>query len=136
MDEKKTFLTETQAKVLRLRRKGLSQAKIAEKFGTSRSNICSLEKRAKENIEKAERTLNLARKIRAPVTVTIKPDEDILDSAKDLFRKADEADIHVSLDTPGVISKIEQEADNKLKGRRAVEKIQLSLTPEGEVLVL
>lgn len=136
MGEKKTFLTETQAKALRLRKEGLSQAKIAEKFGTSRSNICSLEKRAKENIEKAERTLNLARKIRVPVTVTIKPDKDILDSAKDLFRKADEADIHVSLDTPGVISKIKQEADNKLKGRRTGEKIQLSLTPEGEVSVL
>lgn len=136
MEDKKTFLTETQAEVLRLRREGLTQAKIAERFGTTRSNICSLEKRAKENIEKAERTLNLARKIRAPVTVTIGKDEDILDSAKNIFRKADKANIHVSLDTPGLISKIEQEAEGKLKGRRATEEIQLSLTPEGEVLVL
>lgn len=135
MRDKETFLTETQEKVLKLRSEGLTQADIAEKLETSRSNICSLEKRAKQNIKKAENTVNLAKKIQSPVKLTIKSNEDILDSVKRLFSKANEADIHVASDTPSLISKIQKEAGQKLEGRRSVEEIKLFITPDGEVIV-
>lgn len=135
MEDEETFLTKKQTEVLRLRAEGLSQAEIAEKLGTSRSNICSLEKRARRNVDRAERTIRLAEKIRAPVKITIDVDGDILDSIKRLFSEADEADIHVKMNTPGLISKIERGAGEKLEGRKATEKIELSLTPEGDVNV-
>lgn len=130
-----SFLTKKQTEILKLRSEGLTQTEIAEKLGTSRSNICSLEKRAEQNIEKAEKTIELAQKIKSPVNVKIEIEEDILDSVKKFFSKADEADIHVSYDTPELISKIQNEAGKKLEGRRAIKTIELSLTSEGDVII-
>ncbi len=135
MKVEKTFLTESQEKVLKLRSEGLSQSEIAEKLGTTRSNICSLEKRAEKNIKKAENTVYLSKKIRSPIKMTITRNEDVLNSAERLFSKANEAHIHVNSDTPSLISKIRDEAGQKLEGRRAIEKIELFITPEGEVIV-
>ncbi|KXA90321.1 hypothetical protein AKJ37_00650 [candidate division MSBL1 archaeon SCGC-AAA259I09] len=135
MKSEGTFLTESQEKVLKLRSEGLSQSEIAEKLGTSRSNICSLEKRARQNIKKAEKTVKLAKKIQSPVFLTIEANEDIFDAVKRLFSKANKADIHVSSDTPTLISKIRNEVGEKLEGRKAIGKIKLYLTPKGEVII-
>lgn len=135
MEKEDTFLTETQTKVLKLREKGLSQSEVAEKLNSSRANICTIEKRARRNIDRAKKTLELAAKIQAPISVEIRAGEDVLDSAKTFFSKADKAGIHVGLDTPELISKIEGEVKEKLKGRRAEEKIELTLTSKGNVIV-
>lgn len=135
MEKEDTFLTETQKKILKLREKGLSQSEVAEKLDSSRANICSIEKRAKRNIDRAKKTVELAERIRAPISIEIKAGEDVLDSAKTLFSKADEAGIHVGLDTPELISRIEEKAKEKLKGRRAEESIELSLTSKGNIIV-
>ncbi len=135
MEEEKSFLTEEQLRVLKLRAEGLTQADIAEKLGTSRSNIHSLEKRAKRNIDRAQKTIELAKKIQSPVVVKIEINEDILNGVEKFFSKADEAGIRVSSDTPELISKIREEAEEKLEGRRAIEDIELVLTSEGNVLV-
>lgn len=135
MEEEKSFLTEEQLRVLKLRAKGMTQVEIAKKLGTSRSNIHSLEKRAKRNIDRARKTLELAKKVQSPVTVKIGINEDILEGVEKFFTKADEAGIHVSSDTPELISKIREEAEDKLEGRRAIKNIELCLTSEGEVIV-
>lgn len=122
-------------KVLELRAKGLSQAEVAQKLETSRANICSLEKRANRNIKRAKNTLKMAKRARAPVRITIEVNEDILDSVEEFFSKADEADIHVSLDTPELISKLREKAGDRLEGRRASGEIELNLTHQGKVLI-
>jgi len=135
IDIEESFLTEKQVEVLRLRAEGQTQAEIARELQTSRSNIHSIEKRAKENVEKAKNTLKISKKIESPVSVKIKINEDIMNSSKKLLSKADEKGIHVSSDMPEIISKIRKEAKGKLEGRRAVEKIELYLSPKGKVLV-
>ncbi|MDD2639276.1 MAG: Tfx family DNA-binding protein, partial [Methanothrix sp.] len=52
-----SLLTNRQASVLRLRRKGMSQQEVAEQLGTTRSNVSILEKRALQNVAKARATL-------------------------------------------------------------------------------
>ncbi len=135
MDIEKSFLTEKQIEVLKLRARGKTQAEIARELQTSRSNIHSIEKRAKENIEKAENTLKISKKIKSPVMVKIKINEDIMEGSKKLLSKADEKEIHVSSDMPELISKIRNEAEGKLEGRRAIKEIELYLSPNGKVLV-
>ena len=130
-----TFLTEAQARVLELRAKGMSQAEIARKLRTSRANICILERRARENIARAERTLKLAAKLRAPVVLEVKPGEDILEMPKRLFKAADAAKIRVKLGTPEIIAKIQEGAKDKLHGRSATQRFELALTSEGDVLI-
>lgn len=136
MAKNDTFLTDTQEKILKLRNDGLTQAEIARKLGTSRANICSIEQRAERNIKRARETLDLAERIRAPVSMTIKTGEDIFEVTKRFFKAADEASIRVSLDTPGLVSKIKNQAERKLDGRIASEEIKLYLTSEGAVTVL
>lgn len=132
---KDTFLTEAQAQVLELRAKGLTQAKIARKLRTSRANICILERRARENIARAERTIKLAAKLRAPVVLKIKQGDDILEVPKRLFKAADAVKIQVKLGTPDIIAKIREGARDKLHGRSATQIFDVVLTSKGEVLI-
>lgn len=135
MRAKNTFLTRAQLHVLELRAKGLSQTEVARKLKTSRANVCILERRAKENIKRARETLRLAAKIQAPVTVRIRPDEDIFIASKRLFKAADRAKIKVGMDSPKLIARIREGAEDKLRGRMAINQIELVLTVDGEVLV-
>lgn len=132
---KDTFLTEAQAQVLELRAKGLTQAKIARKLRTSRANVCILERRARENIARAERTIKLAAKLRAPVVLKIKQGDDILEVPKRLFKAADAVKIQVKLGTPDIIAKIREGARDKLHGRSATQIFDVVLTSKGEVLI-
>ncbi len=100
----KTFLTEQQIRILRLRAKGLKQSEIAEILGTSRANVSILEKRALEKIEKAKNTLLLWEQINSKVAIDVKKGEDIFGVPDRLFRKADEVGIKVPYTTAEVIA--------------------------------
>ncbi|WP_175060198.1 Tfx family DNA-binding protein [Thermococcus sp. 2319x1] len=100
----KTFLTEQQIRILRLRAKGLKQSEIAEILGTSRANISILEKRALEKIEKARNTLLLWEHINSKVAVEVKKGEDIFRVPDRLFEKADEVGIKVPYTTAEIIA--------------------------------
>jgi len=130
-----TFLTKMQARVLELRAKGLTQAEIARQLKTSRANVCILERRARQNIARAERTLKLSAKLLAPVTLRIKPGDDILKVPDRLFKAADAAKIRVKLGTPDIIAKIREGAKDKLHGRSAIQSFDVVLTSEGELFI-
>lgn len=132
---KDTLLTEAQARVLELRVKGLTQAEIARKLRTSRANVCILERRARNNIARAERTLKLVAKLRAPVVFEVRQGDDILEVPKRLFKAADAAKIRVKLSTLDIISKIREGAGDKLHGRSATQSFDVGLTSEGELLI-
>lgn len=100
----KTFLTEQQIRILRLRAKGLKQSEIAEILGTSRANISILEKRALEKIEKAKNTLLLWEQINSKVAIEVKKGEDIFRVPDKLFEKADEVGIRVPYTTAEIIA--------------------------------
>ena len=132
---KDTFLTKIQARVLEFRAKGLTQAEIAKRLKTSRANVCILERRARQNIARAERTLKLSAKLLAPVVLKIKPGDDIMQLPRRLFSAADASKVNVKLDTPALIAKIRREAYDKLKGRTVTMPMELALTADGEVFV-
>jgi len=130
-----TFLTEAQMRVLELRAKGLTQAEIARRLKTSRANICILERRARANIAKAERTVKLAARLSAPVVIELKPGDDILEAPRRLFKAADEAKVKVGLNTPEIIARIREAAGGKLHGRSVVKQFELVLTADGDLVV-
>lgn len=122
-------------RVLKLRMKGLTQAEIARKFKTTRANISILESRARDNIERAERTLKLAEKLRAPVVISIEPGEDILQVPKRIFQAADAAKIKVHQGTAEIIAKINKDAEGKIHGRSATKGFDIALNSDGEILI-
>jgi len=100
----RSFLTEQQIKILRLRAKGLKQSEIAELLGTSRANISILERRALEKIEKARNTLLIWEQINSKVSVDVRAGDDIFTVPERLFRKADELGVKVPYSTAEIIA--------------------------------
>ncbi|ASJ15068.1 Tfx family DNA-binding protein [Thermococcus radiotolerans] len=100
----RSFLTEQQIRILRLRAKGLKQSEIAEMLGTSRANISILERRALEKIEKARNTILIWEQINSKISVDVKKGEDIFNVPERLFRKADELKVKVPYSTAEVIA--------------------------------
>jgi Tfx family DNA-binding protein len=115
----KSFLTEQQIKILRLRARGLKQSEIAELLGTSRANVSILERRALEKIEKARNTLLIWEQINSKVSVEVKRGDDIFDVPGRLFRKADELGVKVPYSTAEIIAFLVEHApvDDRLAKR-------------------
>jgi Tfx family DNA-binding protein len=100
----RSFLTEQQIRILRLRARGLKQSEIAEMLGTSRANISILERRALEKIEKARNTLLIWEQINSKISVEVRKGEDIFTVPERLFRKADELNLKVPYSTAEIIA--------------------------------
>ncbi|MGC8816356.1 MAG: Tfx family DNA-binding protein [Candidatus Hadarchaeum sp.] len=130
-----TFLTEAQQRVLELRLRGLTQAEIARRLNTSRANVSILERRAKENIARAERTLKLFERLKAPVIVTVNQGDDILQLPKRIFEAADAAKIRVSFGTAEIIARVKQEAGDKIHGRSVTKAFEVALASNGELII-
>ncbi|AEF96586.1 Tfx family DNA-binding protein [Methanotorris igneus] len=129
----KSFLTEMQIKVLELRRKGLTQEEIAKMLGTSRANISMIEKRAKENVEKAKNTLRIYNQIFAPLVINIEKDTDVLKIPEIVFKKADEKGIHVKYSTLDILEFIRKNAKNYVEKRVVKESFKIYVLENGEL---
>lgn len=132
---KDTHLTDKQIGVLKLRAKGYSQAEIARHLGTSRANISATVKKALKNIQRARNTLELVKMLEAPIWFNVKPEEDLNDIVKMVYEKADLSGIHLSQNFPALANLIQEEAREKIRGRRVLQELEIAITKEGKVLV-
>lgn len=122
-------------RVLKLRMKGLTQAEIARRLNTSRANISILEHRAKKNIARAERTLRLVERLKAPVVISFHQGDDILQVPKRIFEAADATKIRVKQGTAEIITKIKEEAGDRIHGRSVTKGFKVALTSKGEIII-
>jgi|AGTN01.2.fsa_nt_gi DNA-binding protein, Tfx family len=136
IDKKNMFLTERQVLVLKLKKKGMSQAEIARKLKTTRGNICTTEKLALKNVEKAKNTLKFYRTIESPVNLTIPEGTDLYDVPEMIFDIADKKQIKTTLDEAAIIVKLKTEAADRLRGRLAIDNIDLSVDEHGNLIIL
>lgn len=134
-DADETVLTRRQAQVLALRERGLVQTAIADRLGTSRANVSSVESSARRNVRKAERTVGLAEALGAPVQLRVEPDADIYDLPDRLYAACDEAGIKVEASTPEVIGELTDQAGDALEGRRVASPLTVAVTTDGRIRV-
>ncbi len=132
---KETYLTKEQARVLKLKSEGMTQVQIAKLLKTSRANISILEKRARTNIERAERTVRLAAKLKAQVVLNVEAGTDLFSVPKLLFREADKAKIQVKLTATDIIARIQRDATDKIHGRSVTKNFEVAVTSEGEIIL-
>jgi Tfx family DNA-binding protein len=128
-----TMLTERQVEVLRLREEGHTQREIAEKLGTTTSNISTVEKAARINIEKARRTLDLVRVIRAPARLRVErgtPIEEIVDA---IYTKGDACGIKVDFPHPELYSHLYTQLTDEFVDGQLVTAVEIGITREGSV---
>lgn len=134
-DAEANVLTRRQAEVLALRERGLSQAAIADRLGTSRANVSSVETSARRNVERAEETVAVAELLRAPIQVQVEPGADLYDVPDRVYAACDDRDLKVDASTPELLSRVSDGAGEALDGRRFVASVTVAVTPDGSVHV-
>jgi Tfx family DNA-binding protein len=130
-----SFLTKRQIEVLQMRLSGLPQQEIAEKLGTTRSNISILEKRAYQNIARAERTLQQWMMLRAPISLQAKAGTDVFELPKEIFAAADEKNMRLPITSLDIIVQLRRKAPRLFRRRALSKNIWIFVTEDGEILV-
>ncbi len=129
-----SFLTEQQIKVLKLKSKGYSQAEIAKLLGTTRANICTLEKRAMKNLIKAMNTIKIFENL-FPIEISIEKGEDLFDIPKKIFKVADKHGIKIDETTTTLIERIRTLASKRINGRVVEKDFKIRLTRFGSIKI-
>jgi len=132
-DEKETLLTPRQIQVLRMKKKGMTQADIARKMKTTRGNICIIESTALKNIEKAKNTLKFFRALEAPIWITVPAGTDIYEVPPMIIREADRKKIKVAIDSAMILVKLKTEALDRVQHRITLGEIDISVDEHGNV---
>lgn len=130
-----SLLTERQLQVLQLRKEGRSQAEVADILGTTRSNVSILEKRAHQNIHRAEQTLRQWMMIKAPISLKIKEGTDVFDIPKMVFDVADLRSIELPVTSLDIIVQLRRKSPQLFRKRAVLKDVDVYVTEDGELLV-
>lgn len=128
-------LTRRQAEVLAMRERGLRQADIAARLGTSRANVASVESSARENIAKARETVAFAEALAAPVRVEVPVGTDLYDVPELVFEVCDDAGMKVNHSAPDLMKIVSDAASEGVRGREVRQRLFVSVTSDGEIQV-
>ncbi len=128
-------LTQRQAEVLALREQGLRQSDIAERLGTSRANVSSVEASARDNIERARETVAFAEALASPVRVEIPTGTDLYDAPKRVYDACDEAGVKVNETAPDLMKTIGDRAGDAVHGREVRERLFVTVAADGGIRV-
>ena len=127
------LLTDRQKEVLRLRKEGLTQQQIADIIHTSKANVCTIEKAAHENIEKAKDTLEFLYTLDATRLCTLKEGSDLLDVVNEIYEQASRVGIKVRYDSIELMNRLRSANPEQIKGRHIRSNIEVYLSEDGEL---
>jgi Tfx family DNA-binding protein len=130
-----SVLTRRQAEVLALRERGLSQAAIADRLGTSRANVSGVESSARENVRKARETAAFADALSSPVSVEVDAGTDLYDVPRRVFEASDEADLKVTYTAPELMAEVSDAAGDAVSDRTVREPLVIGVARDGDVRV-
>ncbi|HIP16916.1 MAG TPA: Tfx family DNA-binding protein [Methanothermococcus okinawensis] len=128
-----SFLTDTQIKVLKLRKKGLTQEEIAKLMNTSRANICMIERRAKENIEKARNTLKIYESIISPIKLVVYKDTDVFQIPKLIYETSNKHNIHIIYNSLELIDIVYNNMKNNIEKRIVKKPFVINILEDGNI---
>lgn len=131
----RTFLTGRQRDVLELRESGLTQTEIAEEFGTSAANVSMIASAAEENVERARRTVELAKYIRTRQRVEVEDGDQIEDVVQRIYDLGDVQGVKVEHSKPELYSTVYDELAEEFDGERYAggRPVEIGLTEDGEI---
>lgn len=130
-----SLLTDRQAEVLRLREAGMTQRAVADELGTTASNVSAVERAATRNIEKARRTLEQARMIRAPAAVETPAGTPLDRLVEDIYEAGDAAGVRIDFCEPELYGHLFSHLSDALEDGQLVEAVEVGLTTDGDVTV-
>jgi len=127
------LLTEEQLKVLSYRLDGVKQEDIAGILGTTRQNVSLIERRARNNVEKAEATLKAHRRLMTAATVELTSGTHLVDVPRMLVDAADKAGVKITIDFTLVYKELRDEARDYINGPRITKPINLHILKDGKI---
>ncbi|ADJ13756.1 Tfx family DNA-binding protein [Halalkalicoccus jeotgali] len=131
----RNVLTRRQAEVLALRERDVPQADIAQRLGTSRANVSSIETSARTNVEKARETIAFAEALNAPVRVDVAAGVDLYDIPSRVYAACDDADVKVNQTAPELMKSVSDAAGDAVSGREVKRDLLVGVTIDGTVRV-
>lgn len=131
----RNVLTRRQAEVLALRERGVPQADIADRLGTSRANVSSIEASARTNVEKARETIAFAEALNAPVHIDVAAGTDLYDIPSRVYAACDDADVKVNQTAPELMKSVSDAAGDAVSGREIKRDLLVGVTRDGTVRV-
>ncbi|RLG58190.1 MAG: transcriptional regulator, partial [Candidatus Hydrothermarchaeota archaeon] len=99
-----------------------------------RVNVTILEKKAKENVEKARKTIELFESL-TPIKVTIKKDANIFEIPQIIFSEADKHGIEVVYNSTSIIGMVRRSAGDKIFGNRVIRDFEILILRSGKIIV-
>ncbi len=130
-----TTLTERQVEVLELREQGWTQQEVADRLGTTNSNISAVERAAEQNVEKARRTLELVRTIRSPVQFSVSPGTSFDDLVASVYSHGDETGVKIAYCRPELYTHLYGVLEECAEQNELQTRVDVGITNEGEVRV-
>lgn len=130
---KDTLLTERQKDVLRRRKQGLTQQQIADIIGTSKANVCTIEKAALDKIRRAKETVMFLYSLDAMPLCVIPAGTDLLEVPPLIYRGAERLNIKVRYDTINLLNLIRTSATERCRGRHILDNIEVFINTSGDL---
>jgi Tfx family DNA-binding protein len=130
-----TALTARQVEVLELREQGHTQQEVADRLGTTGSNVSAIERAADENVQKARRTLELVRTIRSPVQFSASPGTSFDELVTSVYAHGDEAGVKISYCRPELYAHLYGALEESTDQNELKEQVDVGITTEGDVRV-
>ncbi|HJJ90250.1 MAG TPA: Tfx family DNA-binding protein [Methanocorpusculum sp.] len=130
---KDTLLTDRQKEVIRYRKQGMTQQQIADRLGTSKANICTIEKSANENIRRAKETLEYLYTLDATDLCILSAGTDLMEAPYIIYQAAAPLNIKIRYDSISLINRISSYMPEKIKGRHVKEDIHVYLNIDGDL---
>jgi Tfx family DNA-binding protein len=128
-----TVLTERQVEVLELREEGRTQKQVAEELGTTPSNVSAIERAATANVEKARRTLELVRTLRAPVRFRVEQGTSFESVVEAVYERGDEIGVKISYCTPELYSHLYTHLRDVVDNNQLLVGVEIGITEDGDV---
>lgn len=135
VDSCRTILTDRQVEVLELRERGHTQQDVADELGTTDSNVSAVERAAEDNVEKARKTLELVRTLRAPVQFTVSAGTSFEDLVTRVYAHGDEAGIKIAYCRPELYTHLYGTLEAVTTANQLTRATTIGLTKDGEVNV-
>ncbi len=134
-DPEACVLTRRQAEILALRERDVSQREIAERLGTSRANVSSIESSARRNVRRAEETVDVAEALAAPVRVAVEPGTDLFDVPGAIYSACDDIGTKVPQTSAALVRQLREEVPVCIEDHIVVEPITIGVGSDGTVTV-
>ncbi len=133
--EKRGFLTPQQHTVLRLRLEGRSQEETAQQLGTTRQNISLIERRAQQNIEKAEETIKAYKELMMAASLIVDSGTHLIDVPRLVVDAADEAGVRLRADFTRIYNEFKFVVPSNVDRTMVIKPIKVLILKDGDIVV-